>query len=83
MGYIEAPILDFWSVTPVGSGTSAHVAYSRASTCPTWAELLEPTGVTYQKSNMGASMYLIQLSFSQIYKKFCDIVVYPNGHYGA
>ena len=67
-----------WVRRPPGPGTTAHVAYSRASTCPTWAELPEPTGVTDQKSNMGASMYHIQLSFSQIYKDFRDIVVYPN-----
>ena len=29
---------------------------------------------------MGASMYPIQLSFSQVYKTFRDIVVYPNVH---
>jgi len=45
------------------------------------ALLLEPTGVTDQKSNMGVSMYPIQLSFSQIYKNFRDIVVYPTAQY--
>ena len=43
-----------WVRRPPGPGTTAHVAYSRASTCPTWAELPEPTGVTDQKSIMGA-----------------------------
>ena len=58
-----------WVRRPPGPGTTAHVAYSRASTCPTWAELPEPTGVTDQKSNMGTS-WLQSTSFNLALLKF-------------
>ena len=52
----------------VGSGTSADVAWSRASTWPMWAEVPEPTGASDQNSDWGVSMYLIELRFMQVYK---------------
>ena len=76
--YIETPQSEFWSDTPVGSGTSADVAWSRASTWPMWAEVPGPGGTSDQKLGYGASMYPFKLRFSQIYKIFRDLVVYPN-----
>ena len=57
MGYIEAPILDFWSVTPVGSGTTAHVVYSRASTWAKWAELPGPGWTSDPRMVLAIHMY--------------------------
>ena len=77
-GYIWIAKAKFGSDVPVGSGTSADVAWSRASTWPTWAEVPEPAGASDQKSDLGASIYPFKLSFPQIYVNFCDSVVYPN-----
>ena len=70
MGYIEAPILDFWSVAPVGSGTSVHVAYSRAGTWATWAELPGPGGTSDPQMVLAIHMYLFLLRNFQIYSNF-------------
>ena len=78
--YIKDPQAKFGSYVPVGSGTSADVAWSRASTWPTWAEVPEPAGASDQKSDLGASIYPFKLSFPQIYVNFCDSVVYPSVH---
>ena len=75
--YIWAPLTKIGSDAPVGSGTSAHVAPVPARLQATSAEVPEPTGVTDQKSKMGASICSHKLSFLQIYKKFCDIVASP------
>ena len=75
--YIWAPLTKIGSDAPVGSGTSAHVAPVPARPQATSAEVPEPTGVTDQKSKMGASICSHKLSFLQIYKKFYDIVASP------
>ena len=79
--YIWAPLTKIGSDAPVGSGTSAHVAPVPARLQATSAEVPEPTGVTDQKSKMGASICSHKLSFLQIYKKFCDIVASPTTCY--
>ena len=70
--------MKFGSDAPVGSSTSAHVAYSQAGTWATWAEVPEPAGATDQKSKMGVSIYPYKLSFLQIYKKIRNIVASPS-----
>ena len=59
--------MKFGSDAPVGSGTSAHVAYSQAGTWAMWAEVLGPGGTSDQNSNRGIQMYLFLLSNSEIY----------------
>ena len=80
-GYIEAPILDFWSVTPVNSTTSAHVAHvsllSRQRGHKWWnlqgrrtQILLGGLKCTY--------FYLAILKFIAIFIKLYIEVVFPN-----
>ena len=78
--YIWEPLTKFWSDAPVGSGTPAHVAHVPARLQATSAEVPEPVGVTDQKSKMGVSMYPLEVSFLQIYKKFRDLVASPSNH---
>ena len=52
--YIEAPILDFWSVTPVGSGGSAHAG--------TWGDV----GPTNGFGNPYVCTYFYQENFTFI-----------------
>ena len=69
-GYIWIAKAKFGSDVPVGSGTSADVAWSRASTWPTWAEVPEPAGASDPRMALAIHMYPFLLSNSEIYSDF-------------
>ena len=77
-GYIWIAKAICGSDAPVGSGTPAHVAYCRAGTWATWAEVPEPAGASDQDSDLGASIYPFKLSFPHIYMNFRVLVVFPS-----